>query len=103
MLKKNRALTEDFTKLYWQLENEGYFEPSHTHVFFRILEIFVMEIVAICLLNSEHFFANVVGVVIAGLTHGRCGWIQHECGHYSFTGYPKVDRIFQSLFMGKQN
>ena len=30
----------------------------------------------------------------------RCGWVQHECGHLSFTGHRGVDRAIQTLTMG---
>ena len=35
-----------------------------------------------------------------GLFGGRCGWVQHEAGHGSFTGTPWVDKHIQKMVMG---
>ena len=42
VLKRNRDLTEDFTKLHLELEREGAFEPSYVQGFIRITELFVL-------------------------------------------------------------
>lgn len=30
----------------------------------------------------------------------RCGWIQHEAGHNSFTTNTKIDKLIQTLTVG---
>lgn len=42
----------------------------------------------------------VAGLVILGIAQGRCGWLQHECGHCSFTGYIPLDRRLQEFIYG---
>lgn len=102
MLKKNRALTEDFTKLYLELENEGFFEPSYTHNILRFMELLVMAAVGYALIQCQNILAKVIGSVLIGLMQGRSGWMQHESGHLSLSGSPKLDRIFHAIFFGKQ-
>lgn len=103
VLKKNRALTEDFTKLYLELEKEGMFEPSYTHNILRVLELVVIGVVGYALLQWQSVFAKIIGSVLIGLMQGRSGWMQHESGHNSISGKPKVDRILHALFFGKHN
>lgn len=102
VLKKNRALSEDFTKLYLELENEGMFEPSYTHNILRFVELIVMATVGYMLIQCESKFAIVIGSILIGLVQGRSGWMQHESGHLSLSGNPKLDRIFHALFFGKK-
>lgn len=40
------------------------------------------------------------GLFVLGIAQGRCGWLQHECGHYSFTGYIPLDRRLQEFMYG---
>lgn len=101
VMKKNRALTNDFTKLFLELEREGLFEPSYLHNILRTLELFVMGAIGYSLLQSENFVTKYIGIFLIGLTQGRSGWLQHESGHNSLTGNPKVDRIFHVIFIGK--
>lgn len=93
-------MSEDFTKLYLELEQEGLFEPSYIHNILRMAELIVMGAVGLVLLQSQHFAAKFVGILLMGLMLGRTGWIQHECGHHSLSGNPKLDRIFQALIFG---
>ncbi len=101
MLKKNRALTEDFTNLYLELEKEGLFEPSYTHNILRFIELLVMAAAGYVLIQCQSIFAKVIGSVLIGLMQGRSGWMQHESGHLSLSGNPKLDRILHALFFGK--
>lgn len=101
VMEKNRILTKDFTKLYLELEREGLFEPSYTHIFFRVVEVLVMMFVGYRLLWFQNNLAKLIGIVLIGLTQGRFGWLQHECGHNSLSGNPKLDRLFHILFIGK--
>lgn len=100
VMEKNRILTEDFTNLYLELEQEGLFKPSYTHIFLRIIEVIIMGLVGYRLLWFQNHFAKIIGIVLIGLTQGRCGWLQHECGHNSFSGNPKIDRLFHIIFIG---
>lgn len=102
MLKKNRALTEDFNKLYLELESEGYFKPSYTHNILRFIELIVMVAIGYKLILCESTFLICVGSILIGLAQGRSGWMQHESGHLSLTGIPKLDRIFHAIFFGKK-
>lgn len=100
-MEKNRALTEDFTKLYLELDKEGYFKPSHTRNVLRILEVLTIGYIGYLLLQWPYNVPKVIGIFLIGLSQGRSGWIHHECGHFSFSGNPKVDRIIQIFFAGK--
>ncbi|KAJ6647039.1 Acyl-lipid (8-3)-desaturase [Pseudolycoriella hygida] len=99
-LKKNRALTEDFTKLYLELEREGYFKPSYVHIAYRLVELLLMSALGAYLSQIKTFWVQIVAVFVCGITAGRSGWVQHEGGHYSLTGNPKIDRYLQILTIG---
>lgn len=101
MLKKNRALTEDFTKLYLELEKEGYFKPSYIHNVLRFIEILVMAAVGYNLIQMQNSFANFIGIIVLGLMQGRCAYMEHDGGHNSLSGIPKFDRFFSAIFFGK--
>lgn len=103
VLKKNRALTEDFTKLYLEIEKEGMFVPSYTHNILRVLELVVMGAIGYALVQCESNIAKVIGSILIGLMQGRSGWMQHEGGHNSLSGKPKIDRILHAFFFGKLN
>jgi fatty acid desaturase len=65
-------------------------------VYFRLLEIafyFGMG----TWLASYNIYASILSF-IAFKT--RCGWVQHECGHVSFTGNKRIDRAIQTFTMG---
>lgn len=100
-LKRNRALTEDFTKLYLELEREGLFKPSYVHNILRIAELFAIAFVGYLLLQSKYYFVQFIGIFLLGLMQGRSGWIQHESGHLSLSGNPKFDRFFHAIIFGK--
>ncbi|XP_037048906.1 acyl-lipid (8-3)-desaturase-like isoform X2 [Bradysia coprophila] len=100
VLKKNRALSEDFTKLYKDLVREGYFEPSHTYNAVRMVELLAMWYVGYLLLQWPYKVAKYAGIFMIGFSQGRVGWVGHECGHYSFLGFPKFDRYFQMFLHG---
>ncbi len=100
-MKKNRALTEDFTKLYVELEKEGFFKPSYTHNVLRILDVLTIWYVGYLLLQWPSILAKGVAIFLIGLSQGRGAWVAHECGHYSFCGNPKIDRLIQIFTTGK--
>lgn len=100
VIKKNRALTEDFNKLYLELEEEGLFEPSYTHIILRLVELLVMTAAGVALIQCQSYLAKFIGSVLIGLVRGRSGWMQHESGHMSLSGNPKMDRILHALLIG---
>jgi len=91
------ALSQDFEKLRQDLLEEGYFNVNPAHVAYRIVEVAVMYYAAFALIWQGWWW---VGGFIAGIAQGRCGWLQHEAGHYSLTGNIKVDRHLQMLIYG---
>lgn len=101
VLKKNRALTEDFTKLYLELEREGLFKPSYIHNVLRMAELFIIAALGFVLLQFQNNGAKFIGIFLIGLMQGRSGWIQHESGHHSLSGNPKFDRFFHAIIFGK--
>lgn len=60
-----------------------------------------MASVGYALLQWQHYAVKFIGIALIGLVQGRSGWVQHESGHNSLSGKPKVDRIFHSLLCGK--
>ncbi|XP_037032122.1 acyl-lipid (8-3)-desaturase-like isoform X3 [Bradysia coprophila] len=100
VIKKNRALTEDFNKLYLELEQEGLFEPSYTHNILRLVELLVMTAAGVALIQCQSYLAKFIGSVFIGIVRGRSGWMQHESGHMSLSGNPRMDRIFHALLLG---
>ncbi|CAG7838281.1 unnamed protein product [Allacma fusca] len=99
-LKRHRALTADFTKLYRDLEVEGYFKPSPGHIAYRVVELFLLMTAGIYLIQQDCGVCCTLGVMSFALFQGRCGWLQHEGGHHSLTGNSKVDRFIQAIFYG---
>jgi len=100
-LKRHQALTEDFTKLYLELEKEGMFKPSYLHNIYRIFEIIAIGYVGYLLLFSQSYLVKFLGCLLLGLAQGRSGWIQHESGHHSLTGNPRADRLIHAITLGE--
>lgn len=94
-------MSDDFTKLYLELEREGLFEPSYIHNVLRMVELFMMAALGYYLLQWQNSGAKLLGIALIGLMQGRSGWIQHESGHHSFSGNPKFDRFFHAVIFGK--
>lgn len=103
VLKKNRALSEDFTKLYLELEREGLFKPSYIHNILRVVELLIIAALGYVLLQWPHNGVKFIGIALIGLMQGRSGWMQHESGHHSLSGNPKFDRTFHAVIFGKLN
>lgn len=101
ILNKNRSLTEDFTKLYLELEKEGYFEPSYVQAFLRLMELFVLTGIGLVLLNNQYFVMKLFGVFFITVMRVRGAFLTHEQGHYSYIGNPKVERVIHSITDGK--
>jgi len=99
-LKRHQALTEDFTKLYLELEKEGMFKPSYLHNIYRVAEVIAIGYVGYLLLFSQSYLIKFLGCMLLGLAQGRSGWIQHESGHHSLTGNSKWDRLIHDVVFG---
>lgn len=103
-LPGQRALLADFEKLTQELKDEGFFKPSPLHVFYRVSELVIMHVVGLYMLLNTHAEYQLqiacVGILLLGLGCGRCGWLMHEGGHYSLTGYIPVDRLLQIVIYG---
>jgi fatty acid desaturase len=96
MTDHQKAMTTDFREMREKFVTQGLFEPDYIHVYFRLLEIafyFGMG----TWLASYNIYASILSF-IAFKT--RCGWVQHECGHLSFTGNKRIDRAIQTFTMG---
>jgi len=97
MLAEFNAMTKDFQDL-------GYFKPNPLHVMYRIVEIFLMHFIGFYLLlkvsNQTWDLYRWLGLFVLGLATGRCGWLMHEGGHNSLTGWIKMDRIIQIFMYG---
>ncbi|CAD7948021.1 unnamed protein product [Amoebophrya sp. A120] len=122
----NQALLADVRALEAELDAEGYFKPSPRHAAYRVAEIVVMHLVGLVFLfaagkseeiGQDNFsrtatalstvattafstFFLFLGLVTLGVAQGRCGWLQHEGGHYSLTGYMKLDKRLQQCIYG---
>lgn len=82
-IANQEKLLKDFDEFHQQLINEGMYNPSFSHAFYRFFEIFAMHAIGIYLLFHGQY---ALGLLILGVVQGRCGWWMHEGGHYSITG-----------------
>ena len=41
-----------------------------------------------------------VAAIINGIAQGRCGWLMHEGGHFSLTGWKRADLFLQEVLYG---
>jgi fatty acid desaturase len=91
-----QKMLEDFVRFRKSLEDRGFFNPSYFHITYRILELFAIYSFAIWSMQ----YSIAASIVLLGLFGGRCGWVQHEGGHNSFTGNINTDKIVQNVFIG---
>jgi fatty acid desaturase len=91
-----QKMLEDFSRFRKSLEDRGFFKPSYSHITYRILELIAIYSFAIYTMQ----YSIAASIVLLGLFSGRCGWVQHEGGHNSFTGNMKVDKVVQNVFIG---
>ncbi|CAD7929739.1 unnamed protein product [Amoebophrya sp. A25] len=105
----NQPLLAGIRALEMELEQEGFFEPSPTHAAYRIFEVFAMHTIGLALLTASAMPGTstmvsnalvVLGVLVLAIVQGRCGWLQHEGGHYSLTGTMWLDRRVQQMLYG---
>jgi fatty acid desaturase len=96
MTQRQQDMTADFREMRTNFVNQGLFEPDYIHVYFRMLELafyFGMG----TWLASYNIYASLLSFIVFKT---RCGWVQHECGHVSFTGNKGIDRAIQTFTMG---
>ena len=86
----------DFARFRKSLEDRGFFTPSYSHITYRIMELIAIYSFAIYTMQ----YSIAASIILLGLFSGRCGWVQHEGGHNSFTGNIKTDKIVQNVFIG---
>lgn len=91
-----QKMLEDFVRFRKSLEDRGFFNPSYLHITYRILELFAIYSFAIWSMK----YSIAASILLLGLFGGRCGWVQHEGGHNSFTGNIKTDKLVQNVFIG---
>jgi fatty acid desaturase len=86
----------DFARFRQSLVDRGFFNPSYSHITYRIVELFIIYSFAVYAMR----YNMAISIILLGLFSGRCGWVQHEGGHNSFTGNIKTDKMIQNIFMG---
>jgi fatty acid desaturase len=91
-----QKMLEDFAQFRKSLEDRGFFAPSYIHITYRILELAAIYYFAIWSMQ----YSIATSILLLGLFGGRCGWVQHEGGHNSFTCNIKTDKIVQNVFIG---
>jgi fatty acid desaturase len=94
--ERQTKMSQDFVKLRRELEAEGWFKPSYAHLLYRISELVVLHAIGICMLLYTGFWLPALAIL--GIGEGRCGWLMHEGGHYSLTGYMPFDVKLQEFF-----
>jgi len=101
-VKKFTALSRDYAALRKELEDEGFFKPSISHVVYRVFEVVALFVAGALLINAGEAFSALffAGMTLFGIAQGRCGWLMHEGGHYSLTGVIKTDKFLQEVIYG---
>jgi fatty acid desaturase len=89
-------MLEDFQNFRKSLEDRGFFKPSYVHIVYRILELYALYSVSVAAIRYNIFLA----ILLFGFFGGKCGWLQHEAGHNSFTGDIKIDKKIQNIVIG---
>ncbi|KAH9599973.1 Fatty acid desaturase domain [Trypanosoma melophagium] len=91
-------LSRDFRKLRDDFYQEGHFEPSYIRAIYLLSELIVMHAIGLWVLMNTTYW--IPACIILGIAEGRCGWVEHECGHYSFFGIPWLDQKIQEICYG---
>ena len=94
--KDEHEMLLDFKRFRQSLEDRGYFEPSYSHIVYRLIELFAIYSAAIYMIPVDIS----ISILLFGLFGGKCGWIQHEGGHNSLTGNIQIDKRIQNVFIG---
>ena len=96
--KRAAALSHEFSILRRELLAEGWFDPSPIHCAYRVVEILLMHLAGLYLVLYTSWW--LVGLAMLGLVQGRCGWLMHEAGHFSFSGWIQLDHKVQEFLFG---
>jgi hypothetical protein len=92
-LPNQESLLRDFDQMTQDFVNEGLFKPSIPHIVYRLSEILLLYGAGFYfLLSGVNALSIIGGLFLLAVAQGRCGWLMHECGHYSLTG----DDIYSS-------
>lgn len=94
------AMLADFDAWRQSLVDRGFFDPSLLHVAYRLSELLAIFGLATWCLGQGGVAWTTASVLLYGLFGGRCGWVQHEAGHRSFTGCIPTDGHIQKIAMG---
>nr|BAK08911.1 delta-5 desaturase [Thraustochytrium aureum] len=95
------AITRDYVKLREEMVAEGLFKPAPLHIVYRFAEIAALFAASFYLFSMRgNVFATLAAIAVGGIAQGRCGWLMHECGHFSMTGYIPLDVRLQELVYG---
>jgi fatty acid desaturase len=96
LTQQQKEMTADYREMRATLVEQGLFEPDYIQVYFRLLEIAFYFSLGTWF-ASYNIYASILSFVVCKT---RCGWVQHECGHLSFTGNRRIDRAIQTFTMG---
>ncbi|ORC86636.1 putative delta-5 fatty acid desaturase [Trypanosoma theileri] len=91
-------LSRDFRKLHDDLRQEGHFKASYFRAIYLLTEVIIMHAIGLWILMNTKYW--IPACIILGIAEGRCGWIEHECGHYSFFGISWLDKKIQEICYG---
>ena len=99
-----------YAELVARLRADGLFDPSGAHVAYRVaMATCLWGVGRACVMMRAPLRAplhaspgalawTTLGVAVMAVAYVQFGWIQHECGHKSFTGRARVDAALQTLF-----
>ena len=90
---------DGYGRLCGRLVSDGYFAPSLWHVAYRISTNACMWWAGSRVFAMEGPASSFAGMLILAVAYVQCGWIQHECGHGSFTCIPRIDRLLQLFYL----
>ena len=96
----NQNMLIDFDRWRYSLQERGFFKPSKKHAAGRLLELVGIFCLATWLMSMDSIMYRLLSIFVYGIFGGRCGWVQHEAGHRSFTGNIKTDNLIQKATMG---
>ena len=90
------VIESDFTRLNGKLIKGGFYKPSYYHICQRIGTNTGIWVVAGLLLYNNFV---IMSFILMSINYVQCGWIQHECGHKSFTGNVNIDNFLQMIYL----
>jgi fatty acid desaturase 2 (delta-6 desaturase) len=96
-IDNNIEMLQDFNIWKQSLIDRGFFKPSYIHVTYRLSELIGIFSLATYMVYNNQLLLS---LLLYGLFSGRCGWVQHECGHTSFTCNKYYDKIIQKITIG---